>query len=50
MPITNYTLMWPIDQPKPNGDEDLMFEDAVSRLKAAYLAKLAWMDNVIQKM
>lgn len=40
--------MWPIGESKPNGDEDMNFEEAVARLKAAYLAKLNWLDTKIQ--
>lgn len=40
--------MWPIGGSKPNGDETMSFEDAVERLKAAYLAKLSWLDTQIQ--
>lgn len=41
--------LWPIrGGVKPNGDESLNFEDAVARLKAAYLDKLEWLDTQIQ--
>lgn len=42
--------MWPIGGSLPNGDESLSFEDAVARLKDAYLNKLKWLDNKIQNM
>lgn len=40
--------MWPIGGSKPNGDEAMSFEDAVERMKAAFLAKLNWLDTQIQ--
>ncbi len=42
--------MWPIINSKPNGDETLPFDEAVKQLKAAYFAKLKWLDNQIQNM
>lgn len=41
--------MWPIGgAKKPNGDEELTFDDAVTRLKEVYIAKLNWLDLQIQ--
>lgn len=42
--------MWPIGGSKPNGDESMNFDDAVARLKSAYLSKLNWLDTQIQNM
>lgn len=42
--------MWPIGGEKPNGDEEMNFDDAVERLKSAYLSKLNWLDGKIQQM
>lgn len=42
--------MWPIGGSKPNGDESMIFDDAVDRLKTAYLTKLNWLDAQIQNM
>lgn len=42
--------MWPIGGSKPNGDESMSFDDAVARLKSAYLSKLYWLDAQIQNM
>lgn len=39
-------IMWPISS-TVNGDESMNYDEAVSRLKAAYLAKLNWMDTQI---
>lgn len=33
-----------------NGDEHMTYTDAVTRLKNAYLTKLAWLDNAIQNL
>ena len=41
--------MWPISI-RVNEDEELPFEDAVERLKAAYNEKLQWLDAQISKM
>ncbi len=38
--------MWPISQ-RVNGDETMSFEEAVSRLKQAYLDKLEWLNQHI---
>ena len=43
------SAMWPISQ-RVNGDETMAFEEAISRLKDAYLRKLQWLDNQIQGM
>ena len=39
-------IMWPISS-TVNGDENMNYETAVSRMKSAYLAKLNWMDTQI---
>ncbi|MBQ0025547.1 MAG: CotH kinase family protein [Bacteroidales bacterium] len=39
--------MWPISGQMPNGDETMSYEDAVERLKSAYLQKLNWLDSQI---
>ena len=39
-------MMWPISQ-RVNGDETMSFEEAVSRLKQAYLDKLDWLNQHI---
>lgn len=39
-------IMWPISR-TVNGDESMNYEDAVSRMRSAYLAKLNWMDTQI---
>ena len=41
--------MWPISL-RVNGDETMNFDDAVSRLKKAYLDKLEWLDQQITNM
>jgi hypothetical protein len=41
--------MWPISQ-RVNGDETMAFEEAVARLKKAYLDKLQWLDQQISNM
>ena len=41
--------MWPISQ-RVNGDETMAFEEAVARLKKAYLDKLQWLDQQINNM
>ena len=43
------SAMWPISQ-SVNGDETMSFEDAVARLKKAYLDKLEWLDQQINNM
>ena len=43
------TEMWPISI-RVNEDEELPFEDAVERLKAAYNEKLQWLDAQIANM
>lgn len=40
--------MWPIGGSRPNGDEDMTFDEAVARMKDAYLARLNWLDSQIQ--
>ena len=40
---------WKSDQ-AINGDELMTYTDAVVRLKNAYLAKLAWLDNAIENL
>ncbi len=42
----NNQALWPITN-VVNGDESLSFDEAVARLKANYLAQLAWMDGEI---
>ncbi|MCQ2192795.1 MAG: CotH kinase family protein [Paludibacteraceae bacterium] len=42
--------MWPINNGQPNGDEKMSYDEAVNRLKAAYLAKLKWLDTQIKNM
>lgn len=39
--------MWTIGESKPNGDEDMSFDEAVKRLKKAYLNKFLWLDSQI---
>ena len=39
-------IMWPISS-TGNGDESMNYDEAVSRLKGAFLAKLNWMDTQI---
>lgn len=41
--------MWPITQ-TVNGDESMTFEEAVSRMKAAYEEKLQWLNNAISTL
>ena len=43
------SIMWPIYQ-RVNGDETMSFEEAVERLKKAYLDKFNWLDLQINKM
>ena len=43
------TALWPISS-RVNGDETMSFEEAVSRLKNAYLDKLEWLDQQINNM
>lgn len=43
------SAMWPISQ-RVNGDETMSFEEAVARLKKAYLDKLQWLDQQINNM
>ena len=40
--------MWPINERKTNGDESMSFDDAVDKLKSAYISKLNWLDMQIQ--
>ena len=40
------SVMWPITQ-AVNGDEELSFEDAVTRMREAYIERLNILDNVI---
>ena len=41
--------MWPISS-RINGDETMAFDEAVERLKKAYLDKLEWLDQQINNM
>ena len=43
------STMWPITS-RVNGDETMSFDDAVARLKKAYIDKLSWLDTQIQNM
>lgn len=40
---------WPIDQ-EINFDENLSWEDAVARLRAAYIQRLKWMDKEMERL
>lgn len=41
--------LWPeIHGDRPNGDEDLAFDDAADRLRRSYEARLAWLDRQIR--
>lgn len=44
------SAMWPISGSKPNGDEDMSYEDAVARMKKSFTDKLKWLDKKIQAM
>ena len=43
------SAMWPIFQ-RVNGDETMTLDEAVARLKKAYLEKLQWLDQQINNM
>ena len=43
------SVMWPISQ-RVNGDETMIFDEAVTRLKKAYLDKLQWLNDQINNM
>ena len=43
------TALWPISS-RVNGDETMTFDEAVARLKKAYLDKLEWLDQQINNM
>ncbi len=42
--------MWPIGGEKPNGDEDMTFDEAVDRLKSSLLQKIDWLDTQINAL
>ncbi len=42
--------MWPIEGEKPNGDEDMTFDEAVDRLKSSLLQKIDWLDSQINAL
>lgn len=44
------SVMWPITGAKPNGDEDMSFDEAVERLKGALLQKVEWLDGQINAL
>ena len=41
--------MWPITK-TVNGDEHMSYDEAVARMKKAYVDKLEWLDNQIKNM
>lgn len=42
--------LWPLTNQHVNGDEQLSYEDAVTRMKTAYENKLSWLHAQIQNM
>ena len=42
------SVMWPINKTE-NGDETMTYQAAIDRMKAAYTAKLNWLDANIQQ-